>query len=97
VVVTSNITPSVNPPCFGHGVAGKTEFVGKMIKGPCSCNRFRQKAVEISNRFREALGLLLIKFGNHLGLNNGEVRILLFISAQAPNFFDGFLSSLSLT
>jgi hypothetical protein len=88
VVVTSNITPSVNSPRFGHAVAGKTEFVGKMKKGPCGRNRFRQKAVEISNLFREALGLPLIKSGNHHGLGGGEVRklrILPFIGT--PNIF----------
>ena len=37
---------------------GKPEFVGRMRKGPCSGrNCFRQKAVEISNIFREALDL----------------------------------------
>jgi hypothetical protein len=85
LVVTSNITPSVNPPRFGHGVAGKAEFVGKMKKGPCGRNRFRQKAVEISNLFREALGLPLIKSGNHHGLGDGEIRILPFIGT--PNIF----------
>jgi hypothetical protein len=85
VVVTSNLTPSANPPRLGHGVPGKAEFVGKMKKGPCGRNRFRQKAVDISNLFREALGLPLIKSGNHHGLEDGAVRILPFIGT--PNIF----------
>ena len=57
LVVTPNVAPSVNSHP-GHGVEGKPEFVGRMRKGPCGGrNRFRQKAVEISNIFREALGL----------------------------------------
>jgi hypothetical protein len=53
----------------------KIDFVGKMRRGPCGCNRFRKKAVEISF-FREALGLPLIKTGS---LDDGKVRILPFI------------------
>ena len=83
MVITLNITSSVNPPRFGHGVAGKTEFVGKIKKSPCSHNCFRQKAVEISNLFREGLGLPLIKSGNHHGLGDSKLRILPFIGT--PN------------
>ena len=54
-----------------------------MKKGPCGRNRLRQKAVEISNLLREALGLPLIKSGNPHA--DGEVRILPFIGS--PNIF----------
>jgi hypothetical protein len=77
VVVTSNMMSSIDP--HSHAVAGKTEFVGKMRKGSCGRNRFRQKAVEISNIFREALGLPLIKTGS---LGDGKVRILPFIGTS---------------
>ena len=73
VVVTPN-TPSVNTR-LGHAVAAKTEFMTRK-KGPCRANRFREKAVDISNVFREALGLPLIKPGGH---DDGKVRILPFI------------------
>jgi hypothetical protein len=57
-----------------------------MRKGPCRGGRFRQKAVEISNLFREALGLPLIKSDSHNhGLDDGKVRILPFIGS--PNIF----------
>jgi len=86
VVTTSNIVPSSNPHAIPHAVDGKTEFVGKMRKGPCGRNRLRQKAVEISNLFREALGLPLIKSdSHHHGLDDGRVRILPFIGT--PNLF----------
>jgi len=83
LVVTSNITPSFNHHP-GHAVEGKTEFV-KMRKGPCHGSRFRQKSVEISNLFRQALGLPLIKSDGHHGLDDGKVRILPFIGT--PNIF----------
>jgi len=84
VVVVTNISPSVNPR-LGHGVPPKTGYMGRMKKGPCGRNRFRQKAVEISNIFREALGLPLIKTSGHHGLDNGKVRILPFVGT--PNIF----------
>lgn len=84
LVVTSNIMPSVNHHP-GHPVTGKPEFV-KMRKRPCHGGRFCQKAVEISNLFREALGLPLIKSDSHNhGLDDGKVRILPFIGS--PNIF----------
>jgi hypothetical protein len=67
----------VNHP-HSHAVGGKIDFVGKMRKGPCGRNRFRQKAVDISNLFREALGLPLIKTGSH---HDGKVTILPFIGS----------------
>jgi len=84
LVVPSNDIASVNPR-LGHAVPGKPEFVAKMKKGPCRANHFRQKAVDVSNLFREALGLPLIKSGGHAGLDDGKVRILPFIGT--PNTF----------
>lgn len=47
----------------------KPEFVVKMRKGPChAVSRLNQKAVEISNIFRGALGLPLIKSAGHPSL-----------------------------
>ena len=42
-------------------------------------------SVKISNLFREALGLPLIKSGNYRGLGDGKVRILPFIGT--PSIF----------
>ena len=74
-MVVSNNTPSINPR-LGHAVAGKNAFVTTRKKGPCRANRFREKAVDISNLFREALGLPLIKPGSH---DDSKLRILPFI------------------
>jgi hypothetical protein len=84
VVVTSN-TPSV--PRLGHAVAGKTEFITRK-KSPCRANRFREKAVDVSNLFREALGLPLIK-----NLDDGKVSFLFVffsshISSQNEQIFN---------
>ena len=85
VVTTSNIIPSTNPHAIPHGVDGRTEFVGKMRKGPCGRNRLRQKAVEISNLFREALGLPLIKSNSHhRGSDDG--RLGSYLSLALPTF-----------
>jgi len=84
VVTTPNIIHSSNRYVIPRGVDGRTELVGKMRKGPCGRNRFRQKAVEISNLFREALGLPLIKSDSHHD-DDGSVRILPFIGT--PNLF----------
>jgi hypothetical protein len=65
------------------GPAIKPEFVAKMKKGPCRASRYRQKAVEVSNIFREALGLPLIKTGIHHLKLDGKVEILPFIGS--PN------------
>jgi len=82
LVVTSGT--SVNP-LNGPAVVGKPEFVAKMRKGPCRAHRISQKAVEISNLFREALGLPLIKIDGHPSLGDGKVKILPFIGT--PNGF----------
>ena len=82
--MVTTIAP-VHPPRLGHAVPGKAEFVGKMKKHPCGRNRLRQKAVEISNLLRQALGLPLIKSGGHHSLGDGEVRILPFVGS--PNIF----------
>ena len=80
IVLVSNNTPS--HPHLGHAVVTKTEFVGK--KG---CFRFRQKAVEISNLLREALGMPLIKISNHHGPSDqGKVRLLPFIGTSSNTF-----------
>jgi hypothetical protein len=84
LVVPSNDIAPVNPR-LGHAVAGNPEFVAKMRKGPCHANRFRQKAVEISNLLRGALGLPLINSGSHASFDNGKIRILPFIGT--PNTF----------
>jgi hypothetical protein len=77
VVATYIATP------IHHSSAGKPEFVAKMRKGPCRASRYRQKAVEVSNLFREALGLPLIKTGIHHLKLDGKVQILPFIGT--PN------------
>jgi len=83
VVVVTNISPAPVTPRLGHGVPPKAGYMGRMKKGPCGRNRFRQKAVEISNLFREALGLPLITSSSHHGHDDGRVRILPFIGT--PN------------
>jgi hypothetical protein len=63
LVVSSNGIVPVN-----SAVEGKPEIVVKMVKmkkGPCRASLYRQKAVEVSNLFRQALGLPLIKSGSH--------------------------------
>jgi len=72
------VIPSSNDVAVVH--PGKQpEFVGKMKKGPCRAGRYRQKAVEVSNIFREAFGLPLIKSGIHHLKLDGKVEILPFI------------------
>lgn len=83
VVVVTNISPVPVNPRLGHGVPPKAGYMGRMKKGPCGRHRFRQKAVEISNLFREALGLPLITSSSHHGHDDGKVRILPFIGT--PN------------
>jgi len=70
-------------PHNGPAVVGKPEFVAKMKKGPCRAHRISQKAVEISNLFREALGLPLIKSDGHPSLGDGKVKILPFIGTPS--------------
>lgn len=71
---------------LGQAVGDKTESVPKMRKkGPCRAHRFSQKAVEVSNLFREAFGLPLIKTSGHPGFDDGRVKILPFIGT--PNTF----------
>ena len=65
------------------GSSGHPEYVQKMKKGPCRASRYRQKAVEVSNIFREALGLPIIKTGIHHLKLDGKVQILPFIGT--PN------------
>jgi len=81
LVVTT--IPSVNT---RPGHADKPEFVATIRKkGPCRGSRFRQKAVELSNIFREALGLPPIQGHHHHhhpsvgGDDASRVRILPFI------------------
>lgn len=80
LVIPSNNMPSIN----SHAVGDNTENVVRK-KGPCRAHRFRQKAVEVSNIFREALGLPIIKTDGHPGFGEGRVRILPFIGS--PNTF----------
>ena len=48
-------------------------------------SHFSQKAVNVTNLFREALGLLLIKSGS----DDGKVTILPFIRVNQDIIFDG--------
>jgi len=65
-----------------HIVVDNVELPRIRKKGPCRANRFSQKAVEVSNLFREALGLPLIKSGGHPGLDDGNIKILPFIGSH---------------
>jgi len=56
--------------------------MGRMRR-PCGgANRLNQKAVELSNFFRQALGLPLIA-GGHPGHRDGDVRILPFVGTPS--------------
>lgn len=62
LVIPKENLPTVVRVHFGHAMANQVENGGqKMRKGPCRASRLNQKAVEISNLFREAFGLPLIK------------------------------------
>ena len=80
LVIPSSKVPSLNR----HAVGDNTEVVVRK-KGPCRAHRFSQKAVEVSNIFREALGLPIIKIDGHPGSEDGRVRILPFVGS--PNTF----------
>ena len=84
VVVPENNNPSVNLR-LGHAAADRGNFVVKTKKGPCHASRISQKAVEVSNLFREALGLPLIKSVGHPGPDDGRVNISPFVGT--PNTF----------
>jgi len=74
VVPKENVAVRVH---FGHAVNPQVQTEGrKMRTGPCGAHRFKQKAVEVSNLFREALGLPLIQPGGH---DDGKIKILPFI------------------
>jgi len=70
---------------FGHPVNPHVQTEGrKMRTGPCRAHRFKQKAVEVSNLLRQALGLPLIQAGGH---DDGKIKILPFIGT--PTIFVG--------
>jgi len=70
---------------FGHAVNPQVQTEGrKMRTGPCRAHRFKQKAVEVSNLLRQALGLPLIQAGGH---DDGKIKILPFIGT--PTIFVG--------
>jgi len=87
VVPQENIAVRVH---FGHPVNPQVQAEGrKMRTGPCPAHRFKQKAVEVSNLFREALGLPLIQPGGH---DDGMIKIVPFI--PPPPIFVGGLSNI---
>jgi len=65
---------------LGHAISPQVQSEGsKMRTGPCRAHRFKQKAVEVSNLFRQALGLPLIQPGGH---DDGRVKVLPFIGTS---------------
>ena len=83
LVVHSNNLPSTNLRNYSVDNSTEIAITVKKKKGPCRAHRFRQKAVEVSNLFREAFGLPLIQSGGHPGLDDGKVRILPFIGTPS--------------
>jgi hypothetical protein len=82
LVVPQENSPAIVRVRFGHAIPNQVENGGqKMKKGPCRGSRLNQKAVEISNRFREALGLPLINPHAH----GSDFKILPFIGTP-PTF-----------
>lgn len=69
---------------LGHAIPNQPKGVGmgRKMRGPCRANRFNQKAVEVSNLFRQALGLPLIKPGSP---DDDKVKIMPFIGTP-PTF-----------
>ena len=76
VIVT--LTPGIPPPREDHSTLTPQHRPAIIRKGPCRAHRFNQKAVEISNLFRQALGLPLIKPAH----DDGKVRALPFIGTH---------------
>lgn len=77
------VIPQDNAPVrvrLGHAIRPQVQSEGrKMRTGPCRAHRFKQKAVEVSNLFRQALGLPLIQPGGH---DDGMVKVLPFIGTS---------------
>ncbi|KAF8149387.1 hypothetical protein B0H34DRAFT_785387 [Crassisporium funariophilum] len=103
IVVSSNIQPVQEGPSgmrFGHGVpmpdVAKMVAVPRPMEGmkrPCAgrSGRYRQKAVEISNAFRKALGWPLIEADpnpHHQGHNGGGMFKILPFVGTAPTFIE---------